>query len=120
MTVPRPSVLPGHEEREMLITREHAIAAATNVARQVGYAIGVHGSQLRDLDLIAAPWTDDAVTALELVESIAYALPGVVQGQAEKRPHGRLGWVICPRYRWGIDAWYIDISVMPRRRKRAT
>jgi hypothetical protein len=106
-------------EHDMLITREHAIAAATNVARQLGYAIGVHGSQLRDVDLIAAPWTDEAVPARELVESIAYALPGIVGHQEpERKPHGRLGWTIVPRYRWGIDAWYVDISVMPRRRRR--
>lgn len=109
----------------MLITREHAIAVATNVGRQLGYAIGVHGSKMRDLDLIAAPWVDKAplapdgpVTARELVESICQALPGVASAP-ERRPHGRLGFVIVPRHRWGIDAWYIDISVMPRRRKRA-
>ena len=105
-------------ERDMLVTREHAIAAATNVARQLGYAIGVHGSQLRDLDLVAVPWTDDAVTPLELVKSIAYAVPGVLAGKGEKKPHGRIAWLIYPRYRWGIDAWYIDLSVMPRRRRR--
>lgn len=30
-----------------------------------------------------------------------------------------LGFVIYPRYHWGLDVWYIDLSVMPRRRKRA-
>jgi hypothetical protein len=49
---------------------------------------------------------------------IAEALPGHIQGKAEKRPHGRLGFVILPLYRWGFDTWYIDLSVMPRRRKR--
>lgn len=106
------------EPRDMLVTREHAIAAATNVARQLGYAIGVHGTQLRDLDLIAVPWTDEAVPAAELVESIAYAIPGVTHVKSEKKPHGRLGWTILPLYRWGIDSWYVDISVMPRRRRR--
>lgn len=111
---------------DMLITREHAIACATNVGRQLGYAIGVHGSQMRDLDLIAAPWVDEAplgtpgpATPLELAESIAHALPGNVAGKGETKPHGRLGFVIYPRIRWGVDAWYIDLSVMPRRRKRA-
>jgi hypothetical protein len=102
----------------MLITREHAIACARNVARQLGYAIGVHGTQSRDLDLIAAPWTDEAVPARELVESIAHALPGNTHVKGEKKPHGRLGFTIIPRQLWGIDAWYIDLSVMPRRRRR--
>lgn len=103
---------------DMLITRQHAIACATNVGRVHGYAIGVHGSQMRDLDLIAAPWTDDACTALRLAEEVATALPGVVHVRAKPKPHGRTSWTIIPRYRWGGDLWYIDLSVMPRRRKR--
>lgn len=114
------SVIGPEPDRDMLITREHAIAAATSVGRRLGYAIGVHGSRIRDLDLVAVPWTEEAETPLQLVKSIAFALPGVVVGGVTKKPHGRLAWLIYPRYRWGIDAWYIDISVMPRRRKRAT
>jgi hypothetical protein len=107
-------------DRDVLITREHAIACATNVARGQGYAIGVHGSQLRDLDLIAAPWIEDlAVTPLMLAEMIAEALPGVLATKRTAKPHGRIAFVIYPRYRWGFDSWYIDLSVMPRRRKRA-
>lgn len=101
-----------------VLTRDHAIAVATNVARQLGYAIGVHGSQLRDVDLIAAPWTEEATTAPALVEAIAEALPGVVHVRDNPKPHGRSGWTIIPRWRWGKDTWYVDISVMPRRRRR--
>jgi hypothetical protein len=103
-----------------LITREHALAAATNVARKVGYAIGQHGSRVRDLDLLAAPWIEDtAYTPLMLAEEIARAIPGVVQGKGEKKPHGRVGFVILPDVRFGFDTWYIDLSVMPRRRRRS-
>jgi hypothetical protein len=105
---------------DMLITREHAIACATNIARHQGYAIGVHGSRVRDVDLLAAPWIEDcAVTPLMLAEMIAEALPGVLHKKGVKKPHGRVGFTIYPRYRYGFDAWYIDLSVMPRRRKRA-
>lgn len=106
---------------DMLITREHAFACAQNVGRNQGYAVARHGSGVRDLDLLAAPWIEDcAVTPLMLAEMVAEALPGVVHGKPEKRPHGRVGFVILPRYRWGFDTWYIDLSVMPRRRKRAS
>lgn len=40
------------------------------VARPLGYAIAVHGSMRRDLDLVAVPWTDDAAPAENLVEAI--------------------------------------------------
>jgi hypothetical protein len=99
------------------VTREHAIHCAQNVGRRLGYAVAVHGTQVKDLDLLAAPWTDEAETPLELVKCIASALPGVF-GPANVKPHGRRAWVIQPLYCLGIDAWYIDISVMPRRGKR--
>ena len=104
-----------------LITREHAIAAAQNAARNQGYAVAVHGSRVRDLDLVAIPWTaETAITALGIADIIAAAIPGLLQGrEPEKKPHGRLGWVILPRVCWGFDTWYIDLSVMPRRGKRS-
>lgn len=102
-----------------LITREHAIAVARNVGKHQGYAVAVHGSQIRDLDLLAVPWIEDlAITPLRLAETIAAALPGVIKGKAEPKPHGRVAFVIFPRVRYGFDTWYIDLSVMPRRRKR--
>jgi hypothetical protein len=103
-----------------LITREHAIAAAQNAMRNQGYAVAVHGSRVRDLDLIAVPWTEETPhTPLGVAEIIADAIPGVIQGKPEKKPHGRVGFVIAPRVCWGFDTWYIDLSVMPRRRSRA-
>jgi hypothetical protein len=108
------------EDFNGFITRDHAVACAQNVARNQGYAIGVHGSRVRDLDLLAAPWIEDcAVTPLALAEMIAAALPGVLHVKGEKKPHGRVGFVIYPRVMYGFDTWYIDLSVMPRRRKRA-
>jgi hypothetical protein len=105
---------------DMLITREHALACAQNVGRHQGYAIAAHGSGVRDLDLLAAPWIEDcAITPLMLAEMIAEALPGHIVGQPENKPHGRIGFTIYPLYRWGFDTWYIDLSIMPRRRRRA-
>ncbi len=84
------------------------------LAKQVGYAIGEHGSRQKDLDVIAAPWTDDAVTANELVAHIADGLkndngPCRIYGPEEK-PCGRLA------YNIQINGAYklIDISVMPK------
>jgi hypothetical protein len=86
------------------------------VARRFGYAIGLHGSGQRDLDLIAAPWVETAHTAEELVEAVSLAVQGVVvdfpgmEKNPSRRPHGRLAWSIQ------IGAGrYIDLSVMPLR-----
>lgn len=103
-----------------LITREHAIAAARNAMRKQGYAVAVHGSQIRDLDLVAVPWTEETPhTPLRVAEIIAAAIPGTLRGGGIKKPHGRIGFLIIPKYRHGFDTWYIDLSVMSRRRKRA-
>jgi hypothetical protein len=103
-----------------VITREHAIAAARNAARKQGYAIAVHGSQVRDLDLLAVPWIDEtAITPRALAEIVADAIPGVLHGGGTPKPHGRVAYVIYPKWSWGFDTWYVDLSIMPRRRKRA-
>lgn len=46
---------------------------ARETARPMGWAIGTHGSLVRDLDLIAVPWRDDAAPIPNLIEAIAAA-----------------------------------------------
>lgn len=94
-------------------------------ARQLGYAIGVHGSLAHDIDLIAVPWRDGAASPRDLadaVQSIAVAVTslgtlGNVDGAANPgyfesgcpgaKPHGRLGWVFhLP------GGPYVDLSVV--------
>lgn len=79
------------------------------LAREVGYAVGVHGSLERDFDLIATPWTDDAVSAEELAAHIVAGMGGTVLISSQK-PLGR--WACNIQ----IDGWYkmIDMSVAPR------
>ena len=38
-------------------------------ARSMGYALAVHGSMARDLDLVAVPWVESAADPIELVEA---------------------------------------------------
>lgn len=87
------------------------------VARDCGYAIAVHGSQERDLDLIAAPWTPEAVSADHLVTRLCeevglveHAQPAFMMSNPEPKPWGRHAWSLagCPEHQ------YIDLSVMPR------
>lgn len=81
------------------------------LAKEVGYAIGEHGSKLRDLDLIAAPWTEDAVDADKLAKHIADNMNArVFLGNEHNKPLGRKAFIIQ------IDGYYkqIDLSVCPR------
>lgn len=79
------------------------------LAREVGYAIGEHGSRQKDLDLIAAPWTASAVDPHNLVTHIARGI-GATLLHLEKKPLGRVAFTLQ------MDGWYkdIDLSVMPR------
>ncbi len=101
------------------------LEAAREIAQPLGYAIGVHGSMLYDLDLIAAPWSEPCVSPQELAEALVNGLrvpipdeddegitflvksPRKPDGFHEK-PHGRLA---CTIMFWGH--LHIDLSVMP-------
>ncbi len=95
----------------------------SQVARVYGYAIGVHGSMARDLDLIAVPWTDSASPGEVLVEAIRDAVNGHIRNDPPTqenryhldtanpgdKPHGRKAWSIY----FSGRRFYIDLSVMP-------
>jgi hypothetical protein len=89
-----------------------------SVARKFGYAIALHGSLARDIDLIAVPWTEEAVEAEILAIGIsnivkAFSTTSYVRVHGPKeneKPHGRLCWSI---FVTGVT--YIDLSVMPRK-----
>jgi hypothetical protein len=100
-----PVLLKQYAERLPIIQR---------VARECGYAIGLHGSGQRDLDLIAVPWVVEAKPAAELIEAVRAAIDGVivdyenVERNPAYRPHGRLAWSI--QIGGGL---YVDLSVTP-------
>ena len=83
------------------------------LAREVGYAVGVHGSLKRDFDLIAAPWTDDAVGPATLIDHLCEGLNARRADGPEHKPHGRVAVTLQ------IDGWFkvIDLSIMPLARK---
>ena len=88
------------------------------VGKKLGYAIAIHGTMARDLDLLAVPWVENASPAIDLVNAIRDAVGGFVIGDLKNRgevndkptvqSHGRLSWNIC----WGGKP-FIDLSVMP-------
>jgi hypothetical protein len=106
-----------------------------DIARQQGYALAIHGTLSRDVDVIAVPWTEMAGEPADLVSAIqqhASALlypdllravnPWLTEEQVdcilareatpsipERKPHGRLSWSLHLGY-----GAYIDISVLPR------
>ena len=87
-----------------------------DIARSNGYALTVHGTMSLDFDLVAIPWTDEAIAPYNLAKQIAEYLKLFDAVGFEKfhetpeiKPHGRLAWVLY----FGSHA-YIDLSIMPR------
>lgn len=97
-------------------TYAKAIHPLRAIARTLGYSIAVHGSIKRDIDLVAIPWTDEAVSAEELSEALrseaevicGFSPFGSDGPWPRLKPHGRMCWTIH------INGTYIDLSVMPR------
>jgi len=110
-----------------------------NIVQEVGiangYAVAIHGSLARDLDLIAVPWTNDAISDFELIKLIAEVLGGECRNENgfkiglgndamygkdyTPRPHERRAYRIYlgnsfEKQDGGLITYYIDISVTPR------
>lgn len=112
-------------DHDSYATYKRLIGPLRERAMELGYAIGVHGTLKRDIDLIACPWTNESVDAIMLagellkvcqrVNGVAFIKPG------DGQPFHRQG---CPGMKWhGRRVWsfhlgggpYVDLSVMPRR-----
>lgn len=92
------------------------VPALRAIAREHGYAIGLHGSMARDLDLVAVPWVDNAASAEVLVAAVMKAVGGSFapadwgfERNPAIRPHGRRAWSIY----FSGSMFYIDLSIMP-------
>jgi hypothetical protein len=87
------------------------------LAWQEGYALAMHGSFTRDLDLIAVPWTGAACEADHLMRRIedATGLKEVRNGAFSLKPHGRKAWTLI--FQGFSDPRFVDLSVMPREPK---
>lgn len=98
------------------------------IAKEHGYALAVHGSMARDLDLVAIPWTEEATDAETLVNafrarfsmlylhermsrSIGKEITKCVGRDPTFKPHGRRAWSL---YLDDEMPAYCDLSVMPR------
>lgn len=96
---------------------------ARTIAWAEGYAITMHGSFTRDLDMLAVPWTDNPCAPEKLVARIQDAAklrqtghpPGV-------KPQGRLAWtfLLSDTKENFSDPRFVDLSVIPPQPKETT
>jgi hypothetical protein len=106
---------------EMQSFFESIIPAIREVAKECGYAIGVHGSMRRDLDLVAVPWVDGHMSPTGLAVEIQKAATNGLSINREHikweiKPCGRIAtslpvcWINWPDAKDGTG--HIDLSVM--------
>lgn len=105
-----------------------------DVARANGYALAIHGTLVNDMDLIAVPWTEEAIAAEDLVAAIREhigavgyadllrrdspflsetAISQIVERDggldATEKPHGRRAWNL-----YLYAGAKVDLSILPR------
>lgn len=99
------------------------IGPMRKAAKDAGYALTIHGSLQRDIDLVAVAWVErDVAHPDELITSIAGAARGVIgrcNVQVERegglrvthKPHGRRAYTLVV---WcGENSATLDVSVVP-------
>lgn len=76
-----------------------------------GYAIAMHGSFTRDLDIVAIPWAERVCEPEHLIRRIEAATGLKQTGHPPgKKPHGRLAWTLLfPEF---DDPRFVDVSVL--------
>lgn len=98
-----------------LEVQDRFIEKVREVARECGYAVAVHGSRERDLDLIVVPWVENVIGPRHLVDALLERLPNLRLRTCEpalptnptRKPNGRIAWALS-----GAPACqYLDLSV---------
>lgn len=90
------------------------IPSLRQAAFEKGYALALHGSLVKDLDLIAVPWVAEAVDSFRLASTLAERIGATITSQCTDMPHGRISFTIeMPRFGELVAPGYIDLSVMP-------
>lgn len=83
-------------------------------ALQYGYALTLHGSLQKDLDVVAIPWIEEASNIETLVKALCDSIGGfILEKECTSKPHGRQCYII----HLGGEGGYIDLSVIPPLKK---
>lgn len=84
--------------------------ALAEAVRGHGYALAVHGTLGRDMDLICVPWGDEPAPPQQVVDALTdgFALEQI--GAPEIKLHGRMAYTLGLAF----GECFIDLSFTPR------
>lgn len=111
-----------HNKDELESFYRSALPKIREAAKECGYAVAVHGSLRRDLDLIAVPWKDEHADKDVLAHAVMRAACGMTLNgfRWENKPLGRVAvsFPVCWTERSEsfpneTNLGHIDLSVMP-------
>lgn len=74
-----------------------------------GYALAVHGSLARDMDLIAVPWAKKVSKPSKLLKEITTTFSARIIGKPTKKNHKRIAHTLSI----GFGQCSIDLSFLP-------
>lgn len=85
-------------------------AGLAEICRSHGYALAIHGSLVRDFDVVAIPWTESPSEPSAVIADICqtYAFDSISSDPVVKN-HGRICWSIII----GFGTTVMDFSFMP-------
>lgn len=88
------------------------LSMARCIAKAEGYALTVHGSFSRDLDVVVIPWIEKPnSTPSQLAHQIAGRTGLTLHPEMQIREHGRMTWTM--HFKAFGDPRYIDFSATP-------
>ena len=99
---------------QIAIFVEECLPRLRDTARTCGYTLAIHGSLCRDLDIVAVPWVNRAVSKDELLTHLASTCRdltgwGIIHSNDwVEKPHGRMATTII-----AASDVHLDLSVMP-------
>jgi hypothetical protein len=79
------------------------------IANKNGYALAIHGSMNRDLDLIAIPWVEDCIGEKELIDLFRKECNVIIGNNYVEKPFYRHGYTFTL-----YEDYYIDLSIIPK------
>ncbi|HEY0076831.1 MAG TPA: hypothetical protein VGB77_22295 [Abditibacteriaceae bacterium] len=74
-----------------------------------GYALAVHGSMVRDFDLIAVPWVESPSEPQAVLDEIESRFTLMRVSEPTTKPHGRMAYTLNVSF----GSCALDLSFMP-------
>jgi len=85
-------------------------------AKELGYAITVHGSMKRDFDIVVVPWTDQAASTYDVAHAIRNTAGSDrwrCPDNKDSAPHSREWWPFDWKDSSHKNKDYVDMSIIP-------